>query len=132
MPIWKLGQVDAFRAISQHMHRANSSHEMKYFLVATVAIVLLWLGLQWFNRWQRDQRLRAQTPRALFYELCRAHNLSRMERNLLAQAVADAPPAEMCLVFIDPRILGRLSIDNTPEADSYARLAKKLLGDGLG
>lgn len=129
---WLLAETDAFSAIGRHMHRASSAAGFGYFVMTVCSVAAIWLILQWAERLRLTRNKNAQTVEALFQELCQAHRLSRADRRLLTRAVANLPPQEACGIFIDPRILGRLSLSNSPEVDDYARLSSRLFGDVQG
>ena len=128
---WLFAASSGFNAISRHIHRRKSPADFMIYVAAIMTIGLLWAAYSWMERSKKPIRQVAHNPHSLFLELCQAHRLVRAERTLLQQAMEKSPPSERCQVFIDPRILGRLSIANTIEADSYAKLSRKLFGEPL-
>jgi hypothetical protein len=109
--------------------------------VAEVAIVLLsmlgifavfWLLMYLWNRYRREVARAASDPRALFYELCRAHRLSRQERNLLWNAAIHYRLEHPALVFALPHYLEHLADANDPRSAAFARLAVRLFGSAAG
>lgn len=123
-----LANLDTFQYISRYLNRGPSGESMGFFLAMVCTIALLWLGVNFVERYRKAQAASVKSPRAMFYELCLLHGLCRTERNLLSRRPG-VQDDELCLAFIDSRVLGRLSLTNTPDADAYARLAKKLFGE---
>jgi hypothetical protein len=92
-------------------------------LTAAVVVLAIWLVLP---RW--GSRFRANGPRALFHELCRAHGLGASSRRLLkrlAAARAMANPAEL---FVEP---GHFEKEDLPPALQSEKLALERLRDQL-
>lgn len=131
MPLALFAEVEQFRQIAEYMNRDRSNAQFGYLLTAAFAIAIIGLGAHWFERYRKARRLTAPSPQTLFYELCDAHDVSRSDRKLLLRAAPDPAPAQWCSVFVDPRILGRLSLAKSPEADAFTRLAQKLFGDAV-
>ena len=109
--------------------------------VADVAGVLLailgvfaasWLLMYLWNRYRREVARAASDPRALFYELCRAHRLTRQERNLLWNAAIHYRLEHPALVFALPHYLQQLADANEPRSPACARLAVRLFGSTAG
>lgn len=129
---WLFADVDSLRAISRHMQHASSAMGLGYFVTAVCSIVAIWLAYQWVEGARLRQAAEAQTVESLFQELCQAHRLSRIERQHLQKAAEELPPADLCSIFMDPRILGRLAMAGSTDADHFAKLSGKLFGDGRG
>lgn len=100
------------------------------FHLAVVAgtACLLWLGLNWADRFRNRLVQNSQTPRSLFRELCLAHRLTRAQRQLLVQIVEQASPAQPCRVFIDRRVLEEFSARHPAEAEDCVGLIRSLFG----
>ncbi len=120
------------RTVSLFVNRCMSRTGLGFLAVVVLAVAALWLGLILVERTRRYRKLTSQTPHALFLQLCRAHRLTRAERQLLWSVHAPAHPDQCCHSFIDPRVLGRQAVSSTPLADDYAALARKLFGDRAG
>lgn len=120
--------ADAFQTIARYLHRGPNGESIGFFVAMVCTIALLWLGVNFVERFRKAQAASVKSPRAMFHELCLLHGLGRSERNLLLRRPG-VQDEELCLAFIDSRILGRLSLTNSPDADAYARLARKLFGE---
>ena len=105
--------------------------EEVFFHLAVIsgAALVLWLGVSWVDRLRLHWSLNSQTPKALFRELCRAHRLSRTDRQFLAAIAELSPAAECCRVFIDRRVLDDFAGANPAEFDHCRRLAGRLFGE---
>jgi len=97
--------------------------------VIASALALLWLAVNWVERWRGFRLARSQTPWALFRELCRAHALPRARRQLLTVIAEEASPNQCCRVFIEPRLLEDYARAHPATADE-ARQLLRLLFDG--
>lgn len=129
---WTIANADGFQAISQHLQRSGASAGAGYFVLAICCVAGVWLTVQWVAHFRAAQAANAHTTHALYLSLCHTHRLNRTERKLLAQATAQLPPESVCTIFVDPRILGRLSMTNSPDVDGYAKLAIRLFGETQG
>jgi hypothetical protein len=106
---------------------------VSWFVICTLvvlAIVALWM----LARWRRGESTGSvrNSPRALFYELCRVHALASAERQLLWALAEGRQFAQPSQVFVDP---GAFDDDRMPPALSgrrseLARLRDRLF-DGL-
>jgi len=121
-----LAQSNPFEAVGRYLHAWNPGLELVHLAVISGAGVLIWAGVTWFEQARLQHQQNASTPRALFATLCRAHQLRRGDRRLLAQAVATAPAANRCDVFIDRRILQGLAQGGGPDAAAYGNLLHRL------
>jgi len=101
-----------------------------HLAVVTGAGFLLWVGVNWVERLRLRFYVNAQTPKALFRELCRAHGLSRADRQLLNLVADEASPELRCRVFIDSRVLGQFAAAHPDEADACRFLARRLFSEG--
>jgi hypothetical protein len=105
------------------------SGELPFHLAVIVgAVVLVWLGVTFVERFRIRWRLGAQTPHSLFRELCRAHSLTRADRRLLGLVSRAFPPEQCCRVFIDSRLIGGYASANPDSADECRSLSQRLFG----
>jgi hypothetical protein len=101
-----------------------------HLAVVTGAGFLLWIGVNWVERLRLRYYVNAQTPKALFRELCRAHGLSRTDRNLLKLIADEAAPELRCRVFIDSRVIEQFAAAHPDEADECRFLSRRLFSEG--
>jgi len=101
-----------------------------HLAVVTGAGFLLWINVNWVERLRLRFYVNAQTPRALFRELCRAHGLSRADRQLLNLVADEASPGLRCQVFVDSRVIKQFAAAHPDEADACRFLARRLFSEG--
>src|SRR5262245_63799044 len=101
-----------------------------HLAVVTGAGFLLWIGVNWVERLRLRYYVNAQTPEALFRELCRAHGLSRADRQLLNLVADGASPELRCRVFIDSRVIEQFAAAHPDTADECRYLARRLFSEG--
>ena len=101
-----------------------------HLAVVTGAGFLLWIGVNWVERLRLRFYVNAQTPKALFRELCRAHGLSRADRQLLNLVADEAAPELRCRVFIDTRVIEQFAAAHPDTADECRYLARRLFSEG--
>jgi len=121
-----LGQANPFEAVGRYLHSWNPGLDLVHLAVISGAGVLIWATVTWFEQARVQHQQNASTPRALFATLCRAHHLRRSDRRLLSRAVATAPSANHCDIFVDPRILQNLARGSGPDAAAYGDLLHRL------
>ena len=127
-----LAAVDLSR-IAQSAQDSRSVAEVAFVLLAMLGVfAVFWLLMYLWNRYRREVARAASDPRALFYELCRAHHLSRQERNLLWNAAIHYRLEHPALVFALPHYLHQLADANEPRSPACARLAVRLFGSTAG
>ena len=90
------------------------------------ALALLWLGIVLAERWRGFWLLKSQSPRALFRELCRAHALSRSQRQLLREISQQFPLEQCCQVFVDPQLLEDYARAQADHAEGTRKLRRLL------
>jgi len=101
-----------------------------HLAVVTGAGSLLWISVNWVERLRLRYYVNAQTPKALFRELCRAHGLSRADRQLLNLVADEAAPQLRCRVFIDSRVIEQFAAAHPDTADECRFLARRLFNQG--
>jgi hypothetical protein len=119
--------IDNFRAATQYLFHHDSTRDMIFVGVVLVSLFALW-GLLHVSQWITSaMNQAAQTPHALFLELCRSHRLSRADQKRLVQAAALVVPEDAARLFLHPELLRQavVAAGNDPE---YARLATRIHG----
>jgi hypothetical protein len=129
---WMLANVDMFHEASRYMRSSRSTGNVGFLLLAISALVLFWWGVQYLDKFRTARPGHSRTPKDLFYDLCRLHELSRPQRRLLLTAAARLPSQELARVFVDPSILGALAVSNAAEAEAYSQLLTKIHGERRG
>jgi hypothetical protein len=101
---------------------AVMSREAIVTVTAVLAIAAFWAGIYF---WDRRRRPTAPAPgTGLFGDLCRVHQLSREERDVLHRVTTGLPsPA---VVFVDPQLLDRLGDSHPADAVACAALRGRL------
>jgi hypothetical protein len=124
--------VDLSR-VSRSAQDSRSMADVAGVVLAILGVfAAFWLLMYLWNRYRREVARAASDPRALFYELCRAHGLSRKERNLLWTAAIRYRLEHPALVFALPHYVHQLADGNQPCSTAYARLAVRLFGSTAG
>lgn len=124
--------VDLSR-VSKSAQDSRSVAEVALVLLAMLGVfAVFWLLMYLWHRYRREVARAANDPRALFYELCRAHRLSRQERNLLWNAAIHYRLEHPALVFALPHYLQQLADANEPRSPACARLVIRLFGSTAG
>jgi hypothetical protein len=76
------------------------------YLAAVIGfIALIVLALVFERYWTYRLKIVADSPAALFVELCAAHQLTRMERSLIERVAEAADVSDPLPIFIEPRYL---------------------------
>jgi hypothetical protein len=99
-----------------------------HLTVMAVAGGLVWLAVSQILRLRSSWQRQAQSPVALFGELCRAHELTRPDRRLLADVAETVAASECCRVFIDAQILQQFARANPDDAEDCRTLSQRLFG----
>lgn len=118
----------ALLAVGSSMWDWLQGEVLFHVAVIGAAAMLLWWGINWAEQWRARRLLYARTPRALFRELCRAHGLSRADRQLLAAVLETVPSHQCCRVFVDRRIIDGFARMHPADADECRYLARVLFG----
>jgi hypothetical protein len=92
-------------------------------LAAAVVVAAMWLLLP-----RLGGRRRLNSPRALFYELCRAHGLGASSRRLLRRLAAARGMTNPAALFVEPRHFEK---DHLPPELQAENLALERLRDQL-
>lgn len=99
-----------------------------HLTVIAVAGGLVWLAVSQILRLRSSWQRQAQSPAALFTELCQAHELTRPHRRLLADVAETMPAADCCRVFIDADVLQQFARANPDDAEDCRWLSRLLFG----
>ena len=122
----ELANVDAFRAGARHLRGTGSTSGNWFLFVAIAGIILLFVGLHYWDKHRKKFAKQKSSPTSLFLDLCQVHNLSKAERLLLLQAVEIQRLTQPALVFVAPGVLSGLEKSNRPEASEFGKLSQKL------
>lgn len=123
-----LANADLGRAFTRYSKRSSSWSENWYLIVAVLGIALFWIALYFWDRYRKQIIYSDDSEKALFLELCRAHQLSRAECTILLRAVRAKSLQQPALLFVDPTLLLQLAFSNSTDAASYSQLSKRLFG----
>jgi hypothetical protein len=99
-----LAQMDKWREMGRNFQSDRPTHSPALVVaclsVLAVVVVSLWLLVRLMNR-QEGRRL-SNDPRQLFRSLCRAHQLNRADRRLVAQIGRLRQLAQPASLFLEP------------------------------
>jgi hypothetical protein len=117
-------------ALSNRVTKWISGELLFHLAVMAGAMLLVWLGVTFVERFRFRFRLRfgVPAPQGLFRELCRAHELTRSDRQLLGLVCQDVTPDQCCRVFIDSRVIDAYSRAHPALAEECRRLSQRLFG----
>ncbi len=130
MTIWPQAAETSILAWGDFLFDWIPTEFLFHLAVVTGAGFLLWIGVNWVERLRLRFYVNAQTPKALFRELCRAHALSRADRQLLKVIADEASPELRCRVFIDSRVIEQFAVVHPDDADECRFLARRLFSEG--
>jgi hypothetical protein len=114
--------------VAAGLPRWISGELLFHLAVIAGAVVLVWLGITFVDRFRIRLRPGANTPQALFRELCRAHGLTRADRQLLTLISDESPPAQCCRIFIDVGLIEAYSLAHPALAAECRSLSQRLFG----
>jgi hypothetical protein len=99
-----LADFEVVRNMSHRFQGKNAQlHWNDLFMLLTIVVALVVTA--WFltRVAQRERRRRTNSPRLLFAELCRAHQLDRQSRKLLWRLAKHQELSHPASLFLDPR-----------------------------
>jgi hypothetical protein len=96
--------------------------------VVAAAGFLLWLGVTTVGRMRESRSRYGRSPEALFLDLCRAHRLSRIDRQMLTVVAQTLPGEQCCRVFIDAQVLQHFAREHPADAEGCMDLVRRLFG----
>ncbi|MBI1247536.1 hypothetical protein GC197_06775 [bacterium] len=99
-------KADEFMAMGDHF-RADSAHVNIAHLLVLALVVLSIASMIWaLTRWQEhDFNWGVDNPQKLFLDLCKQHELSTAETNLLRRVCRELQLAQPASLFVDPGLL---------------------------
>lgn len=95
-------------------------------VTATLVIGVIWVTLYVWENIQLRHKANADTSQGLFYDLCKAHRLSRTDISYLLKAAAAHYQNQPAMVFVDPDILHAYIREVSTDAKYYEVLAERL------
>jgi hypothetical protein len=106
-----LAEADAFVHMGRHFQRGSASPTLQ--LLFLLVVILVAVGVSALARYLNDrERASFENPKALFAELCRAHQLDRASRHLLWQFARSQQLAQPAQLFVEP---DRFQLERLPE-----------------
>lgn len=117
-----------FEVASSYLESSTDRPDFTYFAGAGCGLLLLWGAIAAFDRGLKWYRANAQTPEALFHDLCEAHAIERQDRLVIEAAAALEPPVIGAMVFVEPARLERLAAEQPAWREGVARVARRLFG----
>jgi hypothetical protein len=113
------------------LYRPHSSVPQYMLWIAAVGVVVLTIvGFHLWNsnRRPRDRRGEEASPEDILAELCRVHELTRLEQTLVVKIARDQHLPQPAALFIDPDPLDRAC--DGPDLDTHVcrALRHKLFG----
>lgn len=118
-----LGEAELYRPHS-------SPPQYMLWIAALGAVVLAVIGFHFWNsnRRPRDRRGESATSDDILAELCKVHELSRIEQTLLTTVARVQNVSQPALLFIDPDPLDRAVDRPDMDASTCRALRYKLFG----
>lgn len=124
-----------FRGFGDGLRGDGASLDSSDIFVGIVILVLAVVGIAVLQRLvaRQDSSRRYNSPRALFGELCKAHELDRKERAFLKRVAAYQRLKQPALIFVEPDRLkpARLSRQQRTQLPLAKSLYKRLFADLL-
>ena len=115
-------------ALGNRLTKWLSGEFLFHLAVIAGAVILVWLGVTFVERFRFRLRFGVQTPQALFRELCRAHGLTRADRQLLGFVSHEVAPDQCCRVFIDARLIEAYCRSHPELTEECRSLSQRLFG----
>jgi LPXTG-motif cell wall-anchored protein len=122
----ELANIEAFRAGAKHLRSTGSTSNNWFLFIAIAGIILLFVGLHYWDKYRKKLIKQQSNSKSLFLELCEIHNLSKTERALLLKAGEIQQLTQPALVFVTPGMLSGLEKSSQPEASEFGKLSQKL------
>jgi hypothetical protein len=127
-----LADFDVVRNMGHRFHGKNAElHWNDLFML--MAIVVAVTAAAWFltRLARRERHRRTNSPRGLFQELCRAHQLDRQSRNLLWRLAKHQELSHPASLFVDPERFdpARLPALLPAQAQRLATLREQLFSE---
>jgi hypothetical protein len=109
-------------------HGGASQYMLWVTAVAAVALAIVGFYLWNAARKLRDARKEEGSPGDLLADLCKIHELNRVEQALISTIAQKERLAQPASLFIDPDPLDRAADGADPDAPRYRGLRQKLFG----
>ncbi len=127
-----LADFDVVRNMGHRFHGKNAElHWNDLFMLLAIVVAVAAAGCFLTRIARRERHRRTNSPRGLFQELCRAHQLDRQSRNLLLRLAKHQELSHPARLFVDPE---RFAPDRLPtllpaQAQRLARLREQLFSE---
>ena len=115
-------------AVSRSVRNSSSMDDVWFVAGALFAIAAFGAGLYYWDLYRKKFVRRGGNPKSLFLELCRAHQLSRPERDLLLRIAQAKRPGRPALLFVEREIFDKITQSRSAESHAVAALSDKLFG----
>ncbi len=123
--------VDISNSVNRWFRRSGSFSENGILFAIVLAIVSLWVGLYFWDRYRKPNRRASLDREGLFTQLCHLHKLSKSDRQLLKNAAKRLRLDQPALAFVNPQILLDYA-EHSPDATLKVRdLVDRLYGESL-
>jgi len=113
--------------LSSGLRRRGGGYDTGEIMMWVALVVAVIAGIWGLSKLaaQRDSRRPSNSPRRLFAELCRAHELDRRQRKLLRQIVRWQRLAHPARVFLDPERFDAANLNRPLQAQQAAVTAMR-------
>ena len=98
-----LDQTADFMAMGDHFRAESATINISHLYVLAAFVLAISSTIWALTRWQEGGHAwKIDSPQRLFLELCRTHQLSKEQMNLLRRIVRELQLAHPASLFIDP------------------------------
>ena len=126
MDVFPVANADLGRAFQAYNRRSSTTRNLFLFALVALAIIGLLVGLALWERRRKHKKVKIDAELILFRRLCRIHQLSAAETQLLQQLAESHRVARRADVFVDPTILETSAGRTGPKSKQYAQLYRSL------
>ena len=123
--------VEISNSVNRWFRRSSSMSENGIWILIFIAIVLLWMGLYFWDRWRKPRHGPGMDREGLFAQLCDLHNLSKSDRQLLRTVAKTQRIDQPALAFVNPSLLLKFAKSTPRDAAQVRHLADRLFGHAL-
>lgn len=132
IPSGLFGQtIEISSSVNRWFRRSSSASANGLWFFVLVAILLLWAGLYFWDRYRKPGKRIKPNREGLFLQLCDLHNLSRADQQFLRKVANSQSLDQPGLAFVDPRVLMRFIEDFPQSATNARQLLDRLFGESL-
>ncbi|GAB4151102.1 MAG: hypothetical protein Tsb009_26330 [Planctomycetaceae bacterium] len=125
---WLIASAELGKAFQAHSRRSGGWSDTLWFLSLVLLAVGFFVLMYYWDK-IKVTFVRPETPEEiLFHELCKLHNLSKVECELLTKIVEQASPPQPAFVFVDRTLMVNYSRQPNAPKRTCAALMKKLYG----